>query len=105
MTKRKLHELHGLSYEELSRQFYADHFHGRAAASTVEALMYSLRECGTKALGEPDTIRRLSELSDEQFRNVVVRLQKFQPHIAPAWKPEELAVLTIVRRKVRAENS
>jgi hypothetical protein len=35
---------------------------GRAAYSTLEALMFSLRERGTKALEEVDTRRRLSEL-------------------------------------------
>jgi hypothetical protein len=76
----------------------------RAAYATVEALMFGLRS-GVQELGQSDTIRRLSELSDEQLREVVVRVQKFQPHIAPAWKPEEVEVLIAVRSKVRAENS
>jgi hypothetical protein len=77
----------------------------RAAASTVEALMYSLRERGIKALGEPDTLRRLVELSDEQLRDVAVRVQRFKPHIAPAWKAEDIEVLIVVRSKALAENS
>jgi hypothetical protein len=76
----------------------------RAAASTVEALMFGLRS-GVQELGQEDTISRLSELSDAQFREVAVRLQKFQPHIAKAWTAGEIAVLITVRRKVRAENS
>jgi hypothetical protein len=36
-----------------------------AAASTVEALMYSLRR-GADELTKPDTQRRLSELSEDQ---------------------------------------
>jgi hypothetical protein len=76
----------------------------RAAASTLEALMYSLRERGIKALGEPDTLRRLCELSDEQLRDVAVRLQQFQPHIAPAWKAEDIRVLITVRSKARANS-
>jgi hypothetical protein len=63
--------------------------------------MYSLR-AGVKALGRRDTIRRLSELSDEQLRDVAVRLQKFQPHIAPAWTANEIAVLIAVRSKAHA---
>jgi hypothetical protein len=76
----------------------------RVAYSTVEALVFGLRS-GVKELGQEDTIHRLSELSDEQFRDVVVRLQKFQPPIAPAWKAEDIKVLIAVRRKARAKNS
>ena len=42
---------------------------GRAAASTVEALMFGLRD-GTKALTSPAVRRRLSELSEAQVREV-----------------------------------
>jgi hypothetical protein len=76
----------------------------RAAYSTVEALMFGLRS-GVQELAQADTISKLSELSDDQFREVVVRVQKFQPHIAPAWKAEDIKVLIAVRRKARAENS
>src|SRR5262249_16668218 len=72
-----------------------------AASSTIEALMFSLRQ-GIQALGQPDTIRRLSELSDEQLRDVAVRLQRFKPHIAPAWNADEIAVLIAVRSKAHA---
>ena len=41
-----------------------------APQPTVEALMYSLRERGTKALEEAGTKRRLSELSDKQVIEV-----------------------------------
>jgi len=61
-----------------------------AAAMTVEALMYSLRERGTKALTEPDTRRRISELSDEQALEVAVRLQRLKSEIARAWSVERL---------------
>jgi hypothetical protein len=64
-----------------------------AAASTVEALMFGLRD-GIEALpANPDTQRRLSELSEEQLRAVCERLQNFQPHIAPAWSTEEVRAL------------
>ena len=75
----------------------------RAARSTVEALMYSLRN-GVGALARPDTVHRLAELSDAQLREVAVRVQKFKPHIAPAWKPEEVAVLVAAGSKIDAEN-
>lgn len=78
---------------------HADWFYGRAADSTVEALMLSLR-AGVGALGRADTLRRLSELSKAQLREVAVRLQKFKPQIAPAWTPEQVEALAIVRSKL-----
>jgi len=75
-----------------------------ATASTVEVLMFSLRS-GIKALGQPDTLRRLCQLSDEQLRDVAVRLQRFKPHIEPAWNAEDIEVLIVVRSKALAENS
>jgi hypothetical protein len=48
---------------------------GRAAASTVEALMFSLRERGVAALKERDTRRRLGELDDRQLIEVGRRCQ------------------------------
>jgi hypothetical protein len=65
--------------------------------------MFSLRN-GVGALGRPDVLRRLSELSDVQLREVAVRLQKFETHIAPAWTPEEVAVLIAARSEIDAEN-
>ena len=47
--------------------------HG-AAASTVEALMFSLRERGAAALAERDCQRRLAELSTAQICIVLRRL-------------------------------
>jgi hypothetical protein len=60
---------------------------------TVEALMYSLRERGTKALKEPDTKRRLSELSEQQLIEVGNRLQRLKPEIARSWTREEVETL------------
>jgi len=65
---------------------------GQTAAATVEALMFSLRS-GLAALSNPHTLGQLSELSEEQVRAVIVRLQKLQPEIAPPWTPEEVVVL------------
>lgn len=64
-----------------------------APKPTVEALMFSLRERGTRALDEAPTKRRLSELSEEQLHQVCGRLQRLKPHIAPAWPPEQITVL------------
>jgi hypothetical protein len=65
---------------------------GRAANSTLEALMFSLRS-GVSALKEPDTRRRLSELSDEQLIEVCARVQRFKPEIGPAWSDDDVDTL------------
>jgi hypothetical protein len=64
-----------------------------APQPTVEALMNSLRERGTKALEEPDTKRRLSQLNDKQLAEVGDRLRRLKPHIARAWTTDEVKVL------------
>jgi hypothetical protein len=51
--------------------------HG-APETTVDALMFSLRSRGLAALDEPDTGRRLSELSRSQVAQVVVRLNRLR---------------------------
>jgi hypothetical protein len=47
---------------------------GEAPAATVEALMYELREYGLPQLRNPNCLRRLGELSNKQFRDVIRRL-------------------------------
>jgi len=74
---------------------------GRAAAMTVEALMFSLRERGTKAFEEPDTKRRLSELSKRQLKEACQRVQNFKPHMAAPWSREEAAALVSNWRMLR----
>jgi hypothetical protein len=64
-----------------------------APYATVEALMFSLRERGVKALTEPATRRRLFELSDRQLAEVGDRLRGLKPHIAHAWTTDEVKVL------------
>jgi hypothetical protein len=76
----------------LERAWHELNRRDRAAASTVEALMFSLRS-GVAALGNSSTLGRLSELSEEQARAAAVRLQKFKPEIAPPWTPDDVAVL------------
>ena len=65
---------------------------GRAAASTVEALVYQLRRGGT-GLSNLKGRQRLSELSEQQLHELSARLQKFMPHIARAWSPSEVELL------------
>jgi hypothetical protein len=52
-----------------------------APASTVEALMYSLR-AGGATLASAHTRRRLSELTEAQLHEVSARLQALRPHVA-----------------------
>jgi hypothetical protein len=66
----------------------------RAAASTVEALMFSLRRGGVGALARHDVQVRLSELLDlEQVREVCGRVQNFKQHIAPPWSEADVGLL------------
>jgi hypothetical protein len=88
-----LARLHRLMADNVSLDRAWDELNGRpskAAAATVEALVFGLRD-GLAALPKnPDRLRRLSELNAEQLRAVCERLQNFQPHIAPAWTPNEV---------------
>jgi hypothetical protein len=74
-----------------------------APEATVEALMFSLRR-GVGALNDPktDNQRRLSELSEQQLREVCERLQNFKPNIAPAWPSEDVQKLVHIWRRIRA---
>jgi hypothetical protein len=72
---------------------------GRAAASVVEALMLGLRERGSAALVEPDTRRRLSELSEQQIIEVGNRAQRFE---ACAWSAEDVVQLMMTWKALRS---
>jgi len=67
----------------------------RAAASSIEALMFALRAGGT-ALACPHARRRLAELAEPQLHEVSARLQTFQPKIARSWTPFEVELLVAV---------
>jgi hypothetical protein len=95
-----------VSLERAKAEIQAHHERQRkAASSTIEALMLGLRERGTAALQEPKVLRRLSQLDDQQLRDVAVRLQKLKPHIAPAWTPGDIAVLFAVRGKIHGRKN
>jgi hypothetical protein len=66
---------------------------GRAAVSTVEALMFGLRERGAAALAEEPVRQRLVQLDEEQVVKVGDRLQALQPDVARAWAPAEVQQL------------
>jgi hypothetical protein len=67
----------------------------RAAASTIEALMFSLR-AGGAALACPHARRRLAELTEAQLHEVCARLLKIAPNIGRAWTPIEVELLVAV---------
>jgi transposase len=80
-----------ISLERAYGEIYAEHFRGRAAGSTVDALVYQLRKGGA-ALSDPNARQRLAELSEQQMHEVSARLQKFMPHVARPWTPDEVEV-------------
>jgi hypothetical protein len=53
--------------------------HDQAANSTIEALMYSLRERGAAALLERACLDRLADLSSTQIRDIIARLTALRP--------------------------
>jgi hypothetical protein len=61
------------AWRELNRR-------ANAAAATIEALMFSLRERGAKALAELATQRRLADLSSAQVRQIIGRLMALRPN-------------------------
>ena len=65
-----------------------------AAASTVDALMYSLRE-GVVALRRDDVLQRLGALDEQQMRTACTQLLKRNPNIAKSWEPDEIECLVI----------
>ena len=75
------------AWNEISRK------NGNAPQASVEALMFSLRSRGTKALVEPAVQRRLSELGEQQVIEVGNRLQRLRPEIARAWNAAEVEIL------------
>jgi hypothetical protein len=63
-----------VSLERVYAEIHSHWFSNRSAASTIEALMFCLRERGEAAFTEPDHRRRLAELSSTQLREVIARL-------------------------------
>ena len=67
-----------ISIEAAYNLFDAERRKHGAAPSTVEALMFELRQGGTAALQNPATLRRLAALSRTQVRDVIARLMKLR---------------------------
>ena len=60
----------------------------RAAASTIEALVYSCRR-GPSALGRADNVRRLAQLDEQQLQEVHERVQRFPSELQYEGRPAE----------------
>ena len=63
----------------------------RAAQSTVDAVMYSLRG-GIAVLSRADVCGRLAVIAEDQLREMVVLLQK-RDEIAPRWSDDDVKKL------------
>jgi hypothetical protein len=70
-----------------------------AAAATVEAIVFGLREGIAALRAHPDRLRRLSELSAEQIKDVCNRVENFKLEIAPPWSAEDVEALVVLWRR------
>jgi hypothetical protein len=68
-----------------------------AARSTVDALMYSLRQ-GVGALRREDVLNRLGELDDKQIAEVASLL--LARKLFPAWSEDDVKILANVWEKL-----
>jgi hypothetical protein len=90
-----------ISLEQAQRKLL-EHRRDGAASSTVEALMFGLRDCIDALPTKPERLRRLSELSETQLHEVCARLQNFKPAIARPWTADEVAALVAIWAKANA---
>jgi hypothetical protein len=74
-----------------------------APKATVDALMLSLRR-GVAELVKSETLQRLSVLDDGQIEDVCLRVQAFQPAIAPTWSAADADLLISAWRKLREQH-
>jgi hypothetical protein len=81
-----------------------DNHHG-AAASTIEALLFGLRERGTVALDDPEVWARLAQLSDDQVVDVAERLQRIKPEVGQAWRDDQINKLLEATKSCIQETS
>jgi hypothetical protein len=100
LEPERLRRLRALLDDSVSlERAYIEAGRSRSAPQTVvDALMLSLR-LGVDELAEPDALRQLSELDEDQLGEVCDRAQNFKSNIAPAWTPEEVKALVIIWRK------
>ncbi len=91
-----------VSLERAYHEIISDRIRGRTSEAVVEALMFSLR-AGINELTRPDTQRRLSELNNDKLEAVCLRVQAFEPNVAPAWSADDADLLISAWRKFREQ--
>ena len=64
----------------------------RAAQSTIDAVMYSLRG-GIAVLSRADVCGRLAVIAEDQLREMIMLLQKRDGQIAPRWSDDGIEKL------------
>jgi hypothetical protein len=99
LRARRLLADDNISYERAYHKFLRDR---GAPEATVDALVHALRR-GVGELAKPDTLRRLSEMDDGQLEAACLRVQAFQPEIAPAWSAADADLLISAWRKFREQ--
>ena len=65
------------------------HPHHGVALSTIELLMFGLRERGHQGARRAQSAGANSQLSKEQIAEVAARLRQLEPHIAKVWTADE----------------
>jgi hypothetical protein len=76
-----------------------------APRATVDALLLSLRRGADELVKtETLTLQRLSVLDEGQIEDVCLRIQAFQPGIAPAWSADDADLLISAWRKLREQH-
>jgi hypothetical protein len=69
---------HEISFECLWDELNAAAQQGRASSSTYEAIAYALRERGLAALDRDVNRQRLAQLSEQQLKDLIVRMRREQ---------------------------
>jgi hypothetical protein len=87
LRARRLLADDGISYERAYHEIMRDR-----PAPEVDAVAHSLRR-GIGELTQPDTLRRLSALDQDQLESVCLRVQAFKAEIAPAWSADDVDLL------------
>jgi hypothetical protein len=89
----RLHRLLADDDISLERTWHELNQRTEAAASTVEALVYGLREGHEALLKNSNRLQRLAQLSEAQLKAICRRVQNFKPEIATPWSSDEVTAL------------
>jgi hypothetical protein len=78
-----------ITYERAYHEILRDR---PTSEALLDAVVFCLRR-GVSELIQPDTLRRLSMLDQDQVKDVCRRVQAFKPEIATPWSPGEAAAI------------